>query len=171
MAQPWHSFARYPVPPMYPHQSTSTQYPHHDVSNYHTMAAAPVGDKNAYVMGPLLQGANRSQQSVPTAAHFSPTRLTDDHHSVLLSQLTKHASAWSVIGTYLGFHPGEIANIEARPNLIQGAPVTWLSAMLAEWLQWAPGDSRGSTSFATLEVLKTALDQAGLGATAHNLRV
>ena len=43
--------------------------------------------------------------------------------------------------------------------------------MLAQWLEWAPGDSRGSTSFATLEDLKAALYQAGLGATAHNLGV
>ena len=43
--------------------------------------------------------------------------------------------------------------------------------MLSQWLQWAPGDSRGSTSFATLEDLKTALNQAGLGATAHDLKV
>ena len=43
--------------------------------------------------------------------------------------------------------------------------------MLAQWLQWAPGDSRGSTSFATLEDLKAALNQAGLGAIAYDLKV
>ena len=48
------------------------------------------------------------------------------------------------------------------------SPVSWLSAMLSQWLQWAPGDSQGSTSFATLEDLKAALNQ---GATAHDLGV
>ena len=36
-------------------------------------------------------------------------------------------------------------------------------AMLQDWLQWAPGDGRGSTCFATLEGLKEALNNAGFG--------
>ena len=98
-------------------------------------------------------------------------RLTDDHHAVLLKQLTKHSTDWKMIGLYLGFTSGELKDIEARPFLQQGAPTSWLSAMLVQWLQWAPGDSRGSTSFATLEALKTALNEACLGATAHDLGV
>ena len=163
MAQPWllHSFPRCPMAPMNHYQSIPTQYG----SNFHNIrGTAPLGYTDTYTMGPMLQGANRSQQSVPT-------RLTDDHHPVLLSQLTKHASVWRMIGTYLEFYPGEIANIEMRPNLIQGAPVSWLSAMLSQWLQWAPGDSRGSNRFATLEDLKRALSRAGLAAAAHDLGV
>ena len=98
-------------------------------------------------------------------------RLTDDHHAVLLKQLTKHSADWKMIGLYLGFTSGELKDIEARPFLQPGAPTSWLSAMLAQWLQWAPGDSRGSTSFATLKALKTALSEAYLGATAHDLGV
>ena len=98
-------------------------------------------------------------------------RLTDDHHAVLLKQLTKHSADWKMIGLYLGFSSGELKEIEARPFLLPNAPTSWLSAMLAQWLQWAPGDSRGSTSFATLEALKTALSDACLGATAHDLGV
>jgi len=41
--------------------------------------------------------------------------------------------------------------------------------MLARWIQWAPGDARGSRDYATLEALRTAVDQAGLGRTAHDL--
>ena len=98
-------------------------------------------------------------------------RLTNNHHAVLLKQLTKHSADWKMIGSYLGFSSGELNDIEARPFLLQGAPRSWLSAMLAQWLQWAPGDSRGSTDFATLEDLKTALNHANLGATAHDLGV
>ena len=98
-------------------------------------------------------------------------RLTNNHHAVLLKQLTKHSADWKIIGLYLGFSSGELNDIEARPFLLQGAPRSWLSAMLAQWLQWAPGDCRGSTSFATLENLKTALNHANLGATAHDLGV
>ena len=92
-------------------------------------------------------------------------------HPVLLKQLQAHSAKWREIGSFLGFFPGELGNIEARPSLLSGAPRSWLSAMLTDWLQWAPGDGRGSTSFATLESLKAALNQAGLGAIAHYLEI
>ena len=89
----------------------------------------------------------------------------------MLQKLKKHAVKWREIRTYLKFHQGEISNIDARPNLRSGAPVTWLGAMLEEWIQWVPGDDRGSTSFATLTELKAALRKAGLGVTAHDLEL
>ena len=98
-------------------------------------------------------------------------RLTEKHLPDLFRQLKKHASRWKEIGVHLEFLPGELSNIEARPNLSQGAPVSWLGALLEEFLQWAPGDSRGSTGFATLDTLKTSLRETGLGATAHDLTI
>ena len=98
-------------------------------------------------------------------------KLTEKDLPSLLRQLKKHASKWREIGIHLEFLPGELDNIEARPNLSQGAPVSWFGATLESWLQWAPGDSRGSTNFATLEDLKDALSEAGLGASAHDLRL
>ena len=71
----------------------------------------------------------------------------------------------------MDFLPSELDNIEAQPNRIQGAPLSYFGAMLQEWIQWAPDDSRGSTNFANLEDLRSALNEAGLGATAHNLKV
>ena len=38
----------------------------------------------------------------------------------------------------LGFTPEELNNIQAKPLLMLKAPASWLSVMLAEWLQWAP---------------------------------
>ena len=104
---------------------------------------------------------------------FSPLgiRLTDKTLPVLFRQLKKHASKWREIGLHLGFLPGELSNIEARPTLLQGAPVSYLGALLEELIQWAPGDSRGSTSFTTLDSLKAALNDAGLGAAAHDLKI
>ena len=88
----------------------------------------------------------------------------------MLQQLKNHAAIkWREIGIHLGFLPGELNIIGATPNLSSGAPVSWFGAMLESWLQWAPGDCRGSTSFATLEDLKVALDKAGLGASAYDL--
>ena len=105
------------------------------------------------------------------ASNQNMSRLNDTHHSILHKQLTKHAAAWRQIGTHLGFTQGELDNIQAIPSLYTGAPISWLSKMLVEWLQRAPGDSRESTSFATLDNLKAALNEAGFGATAHDLGV
>ena len=87
----------------------------------------------------------------------------------MLRQLKIHAAKWREIGIHLGFLTGELANIEARPNLSHSAPLSWFVTMIEDWLQWSPEDSRGSTSFATLEGLKGALCEAGLGASAHDL--
>ena len=52
-----------------------------------------------------------------------------------------------------------------------GAPQSWLSAMLAEWLEWAPGDKRGSDQYATLKALKEAVSKTTLGTTAESLTI
>ena len=98
-------------------------------------------------------------------------KLSELHHPVLLQQLTKYASHWRAIGEGLRFTPYELENIQAKPLLTLRAPTSWLSAMLAEWLQWAPGDSRGSRDFATLKSLILALDEAGLATAANDLHL
>ena len=41
-------------------------------------------------------------------------------------------------------------NIQNNPMLLtQSAPKSYLREMLSLWLQWAPGDRRGSTSIPT----------------------
>ena len=109
--------------------------------------------------------------SCAAASSIPITRLSEDHHSVLLKQLTKYSSKWKDIGLYLGFQSGELDVIQAKPSLYEGAPNSWLNKMLAEWLQWAPGDGRESSSYATLEGLKAALREAGLGAKAEDLGI
>ena len=99
------------------------------------------------------------------------TRLYQHNYSVLLEKLQTHSAKWREIGTYLGFRTSKLDEIQARPLLLIGAPTSWLGAVLADWLQWVPGDSQGSTSFATLEDLKVALSKAGLGATANDLEI
>ena len=69
----------------------------------------------------------------------------------------------------LGFLPNELDVIERKPLLIPDGPNSWLDAMLTEWLQWAPGDGRESTNFATLESLMEALYKAGLPPIAQSL--
>ena len=83
--------------------------------------------------------------------------------------LQRYSHKWKMIGQGLGFTADELSLIEATPTLLVGAPRTYLMAMLSSWQQWAPGDHRGSTSFATLDSLRTAVDKAGLGFTALEL--
>ena len=99
-------------------------------------------------------------------------RLNEKHRAKLLSQLKVHAAKWTNIGTYLGFQQGELESIQSNLLLLtRDPPQSYLNAMLSEWFQWAPNDSRGSEGFATLGALKKAVSQAGLGATAAELTV
>ena len=50
------------------------------------------------------------------------------------------------------------------------SPKSWLSAMLTQWLQWAPGDGRGSTDYATKEKLHAALLKINLGQLAEQFQ-
>ena len=95
--------------------------------------------------------------------------LCEQDHKILFEKLVKHSTKWREIGLCLGFLPSELDNIAARPLLLATAPNSWLDAMLAEWLQWAPEDSRGSTSSATLGNLREALIKAGFCQTAQSL--
>ena len=78
----------------------------------------------------------------------------------LLDKLNVHACRWRDIGMRLGFQSGGLDNIQARPFLLNCAPESWLGAMLTEWLQRAPNDTRGSSS---IESLTHALNECGIG--------
>ena len=89
----------------------------------------------------------------------------------LIQQLIQNncAAKWREIGTHLKFQQNELEGIQARPLLISDAPTSWLSAMISEWMKWAPEDSRGSTNYANLEDLKFAVSKAGFGVVAETL--
>ena len=101
-----------------------------------------------------------------TNHHYAGTVLS---HQSLFEQLGPHAAKWREIGTYLGFRQPELNLIQSSPANFMGAPGSWLSAMLTEWLEWKPGDQRGSKEYASLESVKIAVDKAGLGKTAADL--
>ena len=85
-------------------------------------------------------------------------------------KLEGHAARWRDIGRALGFTEGEMDNIAGRPFLTQLAPNSWLGEMLTQWLEWAPGDGRGSVGFATKEVLRAALLKVNLGQLAQQFQ-
>ena len=96
-------------------------------------------------------------------------RLKKSHYSFLFDKLSNYAADWREIGTHLKFQQKELDIIQTKPFLQSGAPKSWLSAMISGWMEWAPGDSRGSTSYANLEDLKSAVSKAGFGVLAEEL--
>ena len=111
-----------------------------------------------------LASTKQAEHAIPSAIEEVDNiiKLSEDNHSVLYEKLAEHSSKWWEVGVHLGFRPSELDDINSRPLLLSNAPKSWCSVMLAEWLQWAPGDKRKSSNFATLEGLKDALDKAGL---------
>jgi hypothetical protein len=94
----------------------------------------------------------------------SETRLCDDDHSWIYNKLKDKAAYWRDIGRKLGFKEGEMNNIQVNQMLMmQSPPKSYLGEMLSQWLQWTPGDGRGSTGIATRESLRAALLRANLG--------
>ena len=63
---------------------------------------------------------------------------------------------WEVIANALEFQPNEVADIRSKVGrAIDG---NYIFDVIEFWLRWAPGDGRGSTDVATLEVLQEALN-------------
>ena len=114
---------------------------------------------------------NFGAASIQTHTSESQTPLNQHNHSVLFKQLQVHSAKWREIGLHLGFLHSELDEIQARPFLMSGAPKSWLSAMLADWLQWEPEDSRGSKKFAMLEDLKATLHELELADLARDLGI
>ena len=96
-------------------------------------------------------------------------RLQADDYNWICDRLRPHAHKWKDIGHGLGFLAAELNCIEADPKNLINAPASYLYAMLDSWLQWAPGDDRGSRDYATVRSLSTAVDKAGLGVLAQDL--
>ena len=92
--------------------------------------------------------------------------LSESHLAKLFTTLRNHATKWRDIGMHLGFVAGELDNIQGRPLLLQGAPESWLGAMLTDWLRRSSDDSCGGP---TLDNLKLALCKSGLGAVSNSL--
>ena len=104
----------------------------------------------------------------------------------LLNNISKRgtqASFWMDLGKQLGFSKKELDDIsstsqnEIKKRIVYKSffysydheEVFYLAEMLRQWLLQYPGDSRGSTNFATNAGLRSALVKAGLGKIARDL--
>ena len=93
--------------------------------------------------------------------------------TLLSEQLSNCADQWRKIGIYLKFTQIELNILEVKNTYKYRVPdsSTLLNKMLQQWLQWCPGDSRGSNNYPCLEDLKDALRLAGFRETADNLHL
>ena len=107
---------------------------------------------------------------VATPVATEKCKRSESHLPELLRKLNDHACRWRDIGMYLGFRQGELDYIQGKPLLLTESPRSWLREMLGAWLEWAPGDSRGSDAFASIESLKCALAKSGLTQTALDIQ-
>ena len=73
-------------------------------------------------------------------------------------------SWWKCIADRVGFTSEEIQKIENEKQLGRQ-----LLGMLNEWVQWYPGDRRGSTNFPTYSALIIALKKIGIGVAVQHL--
>ena len=116
-----------------------------------------------------LDSSPQTFEPTTEVCHDPKVKLDKRHCSSLISQLSNCAAKWREIGTHLEFQQGELSNIQAKPLLLSGAPQSWLSDLLSQWMERAPRDSHGSTKYATLEDLKSAVSKAGFGVVAARL--
>ena len=98
--------------------------------------------------------------------------LNQRHLPTIYRQLkTKCSTKWKEIGTYLGFCEGELDIIVSKQLQNSEGIDGCLRIMLAEWMEWSPGDSRGSKQEPNLGALKCAICAAGCAKTAKNLKL
>ena len=69
---------------------------------------------------------------------------------------------WYVIGLEIGFFPRELNQICSKPLLLAGAPTSFLTEILSQWIQWPTvNHPKKPTLGALCESLRTPL--VGLG--------
>ena len=96
-------------------------------------------------------------------------RLRDQDHNVIYTKLAPHATNWKELGTALGFNDNELELIHNEPLLLMQSPRSYLRKLLSQWLQWGPGDGRGSTDFANSVAIYKALLSINVAPVAYEL--
>ena len=110
-----------------------------------------------------LEHAVKEYKSFQTQGSMVPTDRLSGYEIGRLQQLQWHglqsikrSPHWRSIGSDLGFTTEELDEIERDKTKDK------LFKVLQQWVQWYPGDRRGSTNFATYSDLQAALMKVGL---------
>ena len=70
------------------------------------------------------------------APSISNKRILESDLTKILDELRPHSDKWLDIGDALGFKTYELANIQATPTLLAGAPYMYLRELLSQWVNW-----------------------------------
>ena len=62
--------------------------------------------------------------------------LTENDIVALLNLMHDFSDKWYDIGLGLGFVPAELNQIRSKPSLFMEAPVSFLTQLLSQWIQW-----------------------------------
>ena len=140
-----------------------------------SVSAAPLETRSEHSAGTVTQSSS-STSELPAQQNEDLPLTVKDHHAVLLHILKPHATKWREIGQHLGFLPGDLDNIQGDPLLLLTAPVSWMNVMLERFLirgfkrHLDDAETESCKRGATMSVLETALNKAGFGVTASQLR-
>ena len=130
-----------------------------------------------------VESLQRKEASGSTSSRTVPTDLIKHHHiDSLYRSITGRdpencLSQWKMVGLQLGFSEKELSDVpgKADDSIWKFSDEEFnydgkiFKQMLKEWVEWYPGDSRGSTKFATYSDLQNALIKTGFGNVARDL--
>ena len=86
--------------------------------------------------------------------------LTEEDMRKLINLLHNFSHKWYYIGLVLGFIPPELNNISSNSSLFTTAPVSYLTELLSQWVQWPTKDHPTKP---TLRALCEALHSSPVG--------
>lgn len=94
--------------------------------------------------------------------------LTENDVFALLNLMRNFSDKWYDIGIGLGFAPSELNQIRSKPSLFMEAPVSFLTQLLSQWVQWPTARNHSKP---TVRLLCAALRSSliGLGALAESV--
>ena len=95
-------------------------------------------------------------------------RLTEESVRTILNLVHDYSHKWNEIAIGLGFAPSELEKIKNTPSLLMGAPVSFLTKLLTQWVQWPTANHPTKPTLGALcETLRSSL--VGLGSLAEKV--
>lgn len=107
-----------------------------------------------------VEAKHQRNSSVLPADILKPENLEKLYMNTVRGCLTNVVSKWRDIGTHLGFSANEMDNIHQQNS---DNEQLCIKELLRQWLDWYPGDVRGSTSYPTYSRIQSVLVDSGLG--------
>ena len=136
---------------------------------YHTPVQSAYKQPQQGVCDQSLQDKQTAYIVPNAAAESSEQTLIEKDVVRLLNLLHNYSDKWFDIGLELGFAPSELNLIRNMPLLLNDAPVSYLTKLLSQWVQWPTSEHPTKPTVGMLcEALRTSL--VGLGSLADKVQ-